>query len=229
LKIEGPLKEARLIQRISRFSALVSLEGRLELVHVPNSGRLDELLTPGRGVLLRKAGTTFRKTGYDLLMVALPNGLVAVDARIPNLLVREALRKGGIPEFRGYRLIREEVRWDGSRVDFLLEGEGERLLLEVKSVTLVREGVALFPDAPTLRGTRHILDLIQAKMSGQGAGVVFVVQREDAHSFSPNFSTDPAFSEALLEAAVAGVKVLAYACKVGKKDVDLNKGLKLAF
>ncbi len=229
MRIQGELQEARFIQRISRFSALVSLEGRVELAHVPNSGRLGELLIPGRGVLLKEVRAPFRKTGYDLLMVTLPDGLVAVDARIPNLLVREALRKGGIPEFPGYRLSREEVRWGESRVDFLLEKGGKRLLLEVKSVTLVRDGVALFPDAPTLRGRRHILDLIQAKRTGHGAGIVFVVQRGDAHSFSPNFSTDPAFSDALLQAAVAGVNVFAYACQVGTRNVGLNKGLELVF
>jgi sugar fermentation stimulation protein A len=222
VRLEGTLVAATFIQRDNRFRATVEVGGQSVWVHVPNSGRLEELFVPGRPVLLRKADLPHRKTKYDLALVKLGQGLVSVDARLPNKLVHEALAAGRMSEFTGYTTIRPEVAYGASRLDFLLEDDEQRCFIEVKSVTLVREGVALFPDAPTQRGQRHVGELAQAVRKGQRAAVVFVVQREDAVIFAPNDEADPVFGQTLRQAARAGVEVYAYLCRVRRDEVALD-------
>ncbi|MFH1929829.1 MAG: DNA/RNA nuclease SfsA [Chloroflexota bacterium] len=153
------LLEATFVARDNRFRATVELNGEYVWAHLANSGRLTELLTPGRRLFLRPATAQGRRTAYDLVLVDLDGVLVSVDARVPNSLVEEALREGNLASFDGYETIRREVRWGGSRLDFVLEDQSRRCLIEAKSVTLVKRGVALFPDAPTIRGRRHVEEL----------------------------------------------------------------------
>ncbi len=146
---------------------------------------------------------------------------MAVDARLPNALLAETLRAGRIAPLRGYGPPRAEVRHGASRLDFLLERPGARCLVETKSVTLVERGVALFPDAPTARGRRHVEALARARRRGTDAAVVFVVQREDAQRFRPNVAADPALARGLARAARAGVRILAYRCRVTRRAITL--------
>ncbi len=220
MKITGKIREATFLQRLNRFSALVAIEGRKEPVYLANSGRMAELLQPGRTVLLQEKSHPHRKTGYDLIMVALGEKLVSVDARVPGRLVYEAIVAGGLPHFHGYSSIHREVTMGRSRLDFLLTNHS-RCFLEVKSVTLVRQGKALFPDAPTLRGRRHLRELSHAREQEDEAGVIFVVQREDAIAFSPHDEMDPEFGRALREALAAGVAVYAYRCRVSPQQLAL--------
>jgi len=227
MKIAAKLIPATFIKRDNRFRVTVRVKGRLVWAHLPNSGRLRELLVPGRCVLLAAAQAPGRLTPYDLLMVDLDGTLVSIDARMPSRLLYEALRVGRLEEFAGYAEVRREVTYGQSRLDLVLEGgaDGGRCFIEAKSVTLVEDGVALFPDAPTQRGRRHLRELARARAEGHRAAVVFVVQRDDAISSSPHDEADPAFGQALREAAQAGVEVYAYKCRVSEREVTLDAPL----
>lgn len=135
-----------------------------------------------------------------------------VGTKVPNQIMREALSSGEVPEFSGYELVRSEPAYGNRRLDFLLAGE-KFCLVEVKSCTLVRDGIALFPDAPTERGRRHLQELARARQEGYRAGVVFVIQREDAKLFMPNDETDPAFGAALRKVVARGVEPIALASR----------------
>jgi len=224
MRICGEKKEATFLERATRFSALVELQGREELAHLPNSGRLGELLTLGRRVIVVERSGLHRKTRYDLIMAYLKDKLVSVDARLPGSLVYEALLRGALPQFNGYSFVRREATYGQSRLDFLL-GSVPPCLLEVKSVTLVREGVAMFPDAPTSRGLRHLRTLMEARREGYRAAVLFVIQREDADCFSPNDEADPDFGSTLREAALSQVDVYAHLCTLTEDEVQLARAV----
>ena len=240
-----PLSPARFVRRLNRFAALVEVEGRLARAHVPNSGRLGELLVPGNRVWLVPGRGVGRSTAWDLLLAAYPaevSGpgswrgtppalapfegggatLVSVDARLPTRLVARALAAGALPELRGYEEVVAEPRVDGGRLDFLLRGGGGRCLVEVKSVTLRDEaGLGRFPDAPTARGARHVEALRRAVESGTRGVVLFVVQREDVVGFRPHDGADPAFGRELRRAAATGVEVVARRCRVTMEGITL--------
>ncbi|HEU5394612.1 MAG TPA: DNA/RNA nuclease SfsA [Candidatus Methylomirabilis sp.] len=211
----------RFIRRLNRFAALVNTQGREERVHVRNSGRLHELLRPGRRVLLDPAATSGRQTRFTLALVRLPSGYVSADAHLPNALVAEALRGRSIPGLAGHRVLRREPPLGRGRADFLLIRGGRQCVLEVKSVTLVQDGVALFPDAPTTRGRRHLTHLIAARRRGLAAAVLFVIQRADVRAFAPNQTADPEFCATLRRAVRAGVRVQALRCHVDPVGVRL--------
>lgn len=216
-----PLIPARFLRRLNRFAVEVRLGRRRALAHLPNSGRLHELLVPGYPVwLARREGP--RRTRYDVQLVALPDGpLVSADARVPNRLFREAWAEGRLPLLRTYARLIPEAPLAGSRVDFGLVGPEGAAYVEVKSVTLVVEGVGLFPDAPTERGRRHLDALMAAVREGARALAVFVVQRPDAVAFRPHDRADPAFGRALRQAVAGGVLVWAYRCHVSLEEIRL--------
>jgi sugar fermentation stimulation protein A len=230
MKIAAKLIPATFVKRDNRFRVTVRMEGHPVWAHLPNSGRLRELLVPGRPVLLAAAQALGRLTPYDLLMVDLDGTLVSIDARMPSRVLYEALQAGRLEEFAGYAEVRREVTYGQSRLDLVLERgpDDGRCFIEAKSVTLVEDGVALFPDAPTQRGRRHLGELARARAEGHRAAVVFVVQRDDATSFSPHDEADPAFGQALREAAQAGVEIYAYKCRVSEREVALDAPLPVA-
>lgn len=217
-----PLVVGQFVRRLSRFAALVRVGEREEAVHVRNSGRLRELLTPSRAVLLEPARGEGRRTRFTLALVRLAHGYVSVDAHLPNAVVEAALREGDAPGCRGARFLRREPAMGRQRADFLVARGEQHCLVEVKSVTLVVDGVALFPDAPTARGRAHLEHLIAARRRGLGAVVLFVIQRDDALAFAPNRWTDPLFAEALRRAVRAGVCVRAVTCRVTRRGVWLD-------
>ncbi len=208
----GNLAEARFKERHNRFLVEVELRGRSVKCHLPNPGRLKELLMPGASVYIQQRPQKGRKTGYDLVAVESGPVLVSIDSRLPNRAVHNLLREGGLMELVEYSTIIPEVRVGSSRIDFLLRN-GRDCYLEVKSCTLVTDSVALFPDAPTERGRRHVEELIHTAKSGSRAIILFVVQRPDARLFRPNDKTDPMFGEALRRASDLGVETLAYGCR----------------
>ncbi|MDX1688805.1 MAG: DNA/RNA nuclease SfsA [Candidatus Promineifilaceae bacterium] len=220
------LRPGRFLSRDNRFRATVVVDGRETWAHVPNSGRLTELFVPGRSLWLAPAAAPHRKTDYDLKLVEYPvpgrgDVLVSVDARLPNPLFAEALAADRLPAFPCTSSEREIVLGD-SRIDFRLQGPGGACWVETKSVTLVEEETALFPDAPTGRGRRHLEELAAAVEAGERAAVVFVVQRPDARQFAPHPTADPAFAETLRAVAAAGVDVRAYACDVSLAAITLS-------
>lgn len=321
----GVLKPATFVRRLNRFAGLVFLEGRTLLAHIPNSGRMEELLRPGTAALVAVREGPQRASALDLVLVARPvdhltagqgagvtpgggpsavqrkmtpaenrtpnpaigaeetvlpplsspwvsGPWVSIDARLPARLLEEAVVHGRLLSFGGYRRIRREIPFGASRLDLLLEppdlpldAPGSRtnldapavrksapvasgkipsppsgeefqavldapsrltmlpVLVETKSVTLVHQGRALFPDAPTERGRRHLEELIRAHQQGWRTVVVFVIQRDDAHSFSPNDQTDRLFGETLRRASRQGVELLAYSCSVTPSKIEIAR------
>lgn len=213
------------------------------MAHLPNSGRLGELLVPGYRAYLAAAGqraraevpfpwpppggagAEARRTPYDLVLVEVGGLLVSCDARLPPLLLAEALALGHLPHALGLAgsipVLREPALGDG-RADLTLAGPGGEVIVETKSITLVEAGVGLFPDAPTERGTHHARKLAGRVAAGKGrAALAFVVQRPDAQAVSPHDRADPAFGQALREAADAGVEVLAFRCTVTRERIRI--------
>jgi sugar fermentation stimulation protein A len=201
------------LDRPNRFIAHVELNGRVETVHVKNTGRCRELLLPGAEVWLTAPGTAGRSTTYDLVAVRKPGGLlVNIDSQAPNTVAREWL------ETRGFDLVRPEFPYGQSRLDFMMERGSEKFLMEVKGCTLEREGIGYFPDAPTERGAKHLREL--AKAEGYRPLLLFVIQMDGIREVRGNRETDPAFCEALEAAKQAGVQVLFLPCHVEPDELS---------
>jgi sugar fermentation stimulation protein A len=206
---------------------VVELEGEVVEAHLPDPGRLKELLLPGATVWVRPASGPGRKTRYTLAMVESASGEpVSVVTTLPNELAAEALEASRIAELADWRVETREYAWGRSRFDFLLaRGDAQRMLLEVKSVTLVEDGRALFPDAVTARGARHVRELTAAMREGLAATVLFVVQRRDAKSVTAARAIDPNFADALEEARESGVRLLGYRCEVTLEEARITESV----
>ena len=225
---------ARFLARPNRFIAQVELEGRVETVHVKNTGRCKELLLPGCTVYLEGSSNPARKTKYDLVAVEKvrpdrPPLFINMDSQAPNKVFAEWMAAGlgedlGLPR---PTLLRPETTWGNSRFDFYWElsekGCGRKGYVEVKGCTLEEQGLALFPDAPTERGVKHLRELIACREAGFEAAVCVVVQMAGMTAFSPNDRTHPEFGAALREAAQAGVRVLAVECAAAPGSLAMTK------
>lgn len=267
MRIAGQLIWAAFIERKSRFMVEVEHEGRRLDCFLANPGRLAEILTPKRKLLLHEAasqgalprereilapkmrillhagepqnavpgeqeiptperklllreGQGRRRTGYDVLAARMDEGLAIMDSRLPNKLVREALLAGALPEFRSFQYRRSEPSFGAGRLDFYLEPD---CYLEVKGCTLVKDGVALFPDAPTLRGARQMKELQEARELGYRACVLFVVGRSGARAFRPHWEMDSAYARALQSAWRSGVAVMAYSSRCEDREILLKE------
>lgn len=198
----GNAMEARFMERPNRFVAKVELNGKVETVHVKNTGRCKELLLPGSRVILSEAGNPARKTRYDLIAVEKVGlGLVNIDSQAPNKVMGEWLST------QGYDVVQPEYTYGKSRIDFYMERGEQKYLLEVKGCTLEQDGVGFFPDAPTERGIKHIHELIRGRKEGYWCGIAFVIQMPKVREVHPNISTHPEFGVAWQEALDAGVKI----------------------
>jgi sugar fermentation stimulation protein A len=222
VELSAELVRARFIARPNRFTAAVEVGGRRVTAHLPNTGRLGEILVPGRQVFLAPAKNPHRKTAFTLVLAEMDVTLVSVDSGAPNVLAYEYLKGRSFVPFSAYDTIRREVTLPGGRYDLLLTHDGlPSLVVEVKGVTLVRDGCALFPDAPTARGTRHLEGLAQARARGLRAAVLFVVTRPDADSFSPNEGADGRFTAALSAARAVGVEAYAFVSRVTRRGAEI--------
>ncbi|MBE6921213.1 MAG: DNA/RNA nuclease SfsA [Ruminococcaceae bacterium] len=206
--------------RSNRFVAHVQIDGNEQIVHVKNTGRCRELLPEGAQVWCEKNDAPNRKTKYDLICVQKGDRLINMDSQAPNAAAGEWLRGGGLPDVHQ---VRSEVKFANSRFDFAFQKEGKPCFMEVKGVTLENDGICAFPDAPTLRGAKHLRELIQAAQAGYGAYVLFVIQMENVQCLRPNDATDPEFGEALRQAERAGVRLLAMDCRVTPDSMTLRK------
>ncbi len=220
MRFGASLARGRFVARRNLFLAEVALGGEVTPCFLPNPGRLPELLVPGAECLVarpapapRAPGAAPRSTAHDLVAIRYAGCWVSVDTRLPNALFREAHERGRIAELADTTIERAEHRHGGSRFDYLLARGGRPVLLEIKSVSLVEDGVARFPDAPTVRGARHVRELTAARREGIDVCALFCVQRPDARALEPNDATDPDFGAALREAHAAGVALLAYVCR----------------
>jgi sugar fermentation stimulation protein A len=192
----------------------------MALAHVPNSGRMTELMVEGATVALRPAPAgSGRRTAYDLIAIRYAGRWVGVDSRLPPALVIDAWRSGLLAAFVDYTTVRREVRFGASRLDVVFEGPQGVAYVEAKSVNLVEGGLALFPDAPTTRGVKHLYELREVVRQGHRAAVVFVVQRDDVRRLRPFAKADPAFARALGEVVNDGVEAYAIACVVARDSL----------
>ena len=224
MKIHGEIVEGKFLERLNRFTAKVLLDGKEQLAHVPTSGRLKELLLPKVDILLRKCPENpKRKTCLDLLQVKSQTGTwVSLDSLLPNAFVEQLLKDEVLEEFSNLQRIQREVKYKNSRFDFYTVDEsGNEGFIEVKSVTLVEDGVAKFPDAPSTRGAKHLEELIEAKKEGYHGAVIFIVQRDDAATFEPNVNTDKVFTHNLIRAYRSGVRIFAFTCKMTMHGIEL--------
>ena len=216
----GEVKKGRFLARPNRFIAHVDIDGAETVCHVKNTGRCRELLVPDARVYLEKGTNPNRKTAWDLIVVEKGSQLINMDSQAPNKVFGEFARTYDPRAVT----VRSEYRYGNSRLDFCLEhGDGTLHFVEVKGVTLEREGHAFFPDAPTERGVRHIRELMEAMRNGHRATVFFVVKMAQVLDFAPNDETHPAFGAALREAAAAGVNVVAYACCVTPDSLVIDR------
>lgn len=213
---------ARFLSRPNRFIALAELGGREIVCHVKNTGRCRELL-PGAEIWLQHMPAPERKTAYDLIAVRKGDQIVNMDSNAPNIVVREWLASGGAGSIPS--LIRSEVTHGDSRFDLYFESAGRVSFLEVKGVTLEEDGVALFPDAPTERGVKHLKGLCRCVEEGFGACAVFLVQMKGVSRFEPNRRTHPAFAEALAEARATGVRLIALDSLVTPDEIRADREL----
>ena len=208
------------LSRPNRFAARVLLEGREETVHVKNTGRCRELLVPGARVWLTRSGNPNRKTAYDLIAAEKGDRLINMDAQAPNQVFGAWARSGRFVP--GLTLLKAEQAHGDSRFDFYWEAGDRKGFLEVKGVTLERNGAVFFPDAPTERGVKHLHGLTACLAEGFEAAVCFVVQMENVAFFSPNDETHPAFGAALRAARGAGVQILALDCRVTPNSLEIG-------
>lgn len=222
----GPTLEGRLLERPNRFLALVELPGGQPVrAHVPNPGRMHEFMTPGRRLMLRPAATAGRRTSHDLLAVHYAGGWVCIDNRIGAKLARLAIESMAIPELQPYRDVAVEVACGASRLDYQLTGDGPPCWVELKSCTLVEDGHGRFPDAPTVRGRRHLAELIERVAAGERAAVMFMIQRPDAASIGPQDETDPEFGDMLRAAIAAGVSAVGYTSSWNQDGLTLGRAV----
>ena len=225
MKIKGPLINAIFIERPNRFITIIEIGGEKHKSHLPDPGRLKELLIPGASLLVRPApGNKKRSTAFTTIMVNLKGQWIPLVSTLPNQFVKYSFQKNRIPIFQKYKLVRPEVAIRNHRFDFLLSNKsGKNFYLEVKSVTFVEEGIAKFPDAVTTRGMNHAKTLTDLVRDGEFTGILFVCQRPDATLFEPMWDRDPMFSNVLFNAYNMGVKVWCITLNVSQTEISFNK------
>ena len=208
--------------RPNRFIAEVEVDGNLEIAHVPNTGRCKELLVKNAIVWLKPSDNPNRKTKFSLHFVENKGVLVSLYSQQANSIVYDAIVEGKINELVGYNHHQREKSVDNSRIDIYLENSnGDSCFVEVKGVTLIIDGEARFPDAPTERGAKHLKELIKLKKEGNRCCVFFLIQHPAGNFFRPNWENDPLFSETLNEAFEEGVEILVYRCDNQLDGIDL--------
>ena len=206
----------KFVDRPNRFTAHVEIDGVTETVHVKNTGRLSSLLIPGNTVSLEKSANPNRKTKYDLIAVEDPKlGWVNVDSQVPNKVVLEWLKT------KDYDFIKPEYVYGDSRIDFYMEKDGTKYLMEVKGCTQEIGGIGYFPDAPTDRGVRHLRELMKAVSEGYKCYVAFVISMTGITEVRPNAEIHREFAETFYEAKTAGVEVLNLTCRVTRDELEV--------
>lgn len=219
------IHKGKFLSRPNRFIANVEIDGKAEVCHVKNTGRCKELLIEGCTVWLEHSDSESRKTAFDLVAVEKGDRLINMDSQAPNKAVGEWLREK-MP-FGDSFSVYPEKKYGNSRFDFYLESQDRKIFMEVKGCTLEKDGVVLFPDAPTLRGVKHIEELSHCLDEGYESYIMILVQMSDVKYFTPNYDTHPEFGEALEKASRKGVKILCYDCNVTHDSMTVGKPVKV--
>jgi len=216
------------LKRPNRFIAHVLINGEEEIVHVKNTGRCKELLIPGAKVVLEDySQNPNRKTRYSLIAVWKGEMLVNMDSQVPNEVVFEALREGKINEIGDISYLKREVAFGSSRYDIYYESKDKKAFMEVKGVTLEDKGIAMFPDAPTERGAKHVLEMMEAVKEGYEGTIFFLIQMKGPKELRPNWQMDENFSEAVKLASENGVRIIAYDSIVSENSIIIDKPVKI--
>ncbi len=215
------IRKGIFLSRPNRFIAQDMINGNVEKAHVKNTGRCRELLVEGAPVYLQQHAGIKRKTALSLIGVEKGSRLVNIDSQAPNRVIHEWLLEGKL--LRGIRFIKPEFTYGGSRFDFFVETDRDKVLIEVKGVTLEEDNIALFPDAPTERGVRHVFELCDSINEGYSAYILFVIQMEGVRYFTPNARTHQAFADALKYAEKHNVKIMAVDCEVCENSLKIAK------
>lgn len=214
------IKKAKFLSRPNRFVAEIEIDGQKAMAHVKNTGRCKELLLPQADIYVREVDNPNRKTKYDLISVYKGETLVNIDSQIPNQVFHDWVLNTEF--FSHIKLIKPEYTYKNSRFDFYLETQTDKILVEVKGVTLEENGVAMFPDAPTERGVKHLYQLMESLAEGYQAYIFFVIQMKGINYFTPNSKTHLAFAQALAQAQAGGVKVLAMDCEITSDSIKAS-------
>lgn len=214
------IHEGIFIKRLNRFIAEVKINNQIEKVHVKNTGRCQELFIEGVVCYLEKSDNPNRKTGYSLIAIYKDKALINIDSQVPNQVIYDSLLEGKIigqiPTF-----LKREQTYGHSRFDMYYETESDKGYIEVKGVTLEVNGVAMFPDAPTTRGSKHVRELTKGLKEGYKNYIVLLIQMSNIEYFTPNTIRDPDFSKALSEAVQAGVILKCYTSTIKKDCIEL--------
>ena len=223
MKIPGPLIKGSFVDRPNRFLTIVKIKNRYVESHLPDPGRLKEILTPGRVLFLRKHSSNIkRKTKFTTVLTDINGELVSLISSLPNQFVKECIELNQLSFLNGLKIKKQEISYGKHRFDFLLMKNKKQFYLEVKSVTYVKNRVAKFPDAITERGKNHVNELCSLSKQGFQTGIIFVVQRSDADIFQPMWDRDPKFAMALNNAYKAGVKVWCITLNISKTEISFK-------
>lgn len=223
-----PLLRGVLVRRYKRFLADVDLEdGRRITAHTANTGRMQGLCEPGSQVFVSQHDNPKRKLPFTWELIRIGRRLVGVDPTRSNALVAEALEAGGVPELQGYQQVTREVRWGASRLDFCLRGGDTECFIEVKTATLQHGDSVLFPDGVSVRGQRHLQELVACCQAGYRAVIFFVVQRADIATVGLADHIDPDYGRLFREALAEGVEAIAYGCRVNQRGIRLAHALRV--
>lgn len=221
------IRKATFIKRPNRFIAHVMLDNQEEIVHVKNTGRCKEIFLKDATVLLEESNNPNRKTKYSIIGAYKKGTLINTDAQIPNYVVHEGINEKKIKELCDVSFLKKEVTFGNSRFDLYFETNTSKGFIEVKGVTLEENKAALFPDAPTVRGTKHIYEMIHAVEKGYVGYIFFLIQMQGIKCFTPNQKMDPAFTEALKSAQNLGVNILAYDSYVKEDEIIIGKEIEV--
>jgi len=219
------IKSGIFISRPNRFIAIVIIDGKEEICHVKNTGRCRELLIPGTTVFLEEHDNKNRKTKFSLIGVMKGNRLINMDSQAPNKVVYEWIKAGNL--FQNVNLLKSEKTFGNSRFDLYVETDDKKIYIEVKGVTLEEDNIVRFPDAPTIRGIKHIYELIECKNQGFDAYIIFVIQMKEVAYFEPNDKTHKEFGEALRVARDSGVNIIAYDSIITEDSINIHKEVKV--
>lgn len=218
--IYNNIKPAKFLFRPNRFIAEIEIEGKHEIAHVKNTGRCKELLIAGADIFVQEFDTALRKTKYDLISVYKGDRLINMDSQVPNKAFAEYAAQGRF--LSNLSCIKGEVTYKSSRFDFYAETDSHKIFIEVKGVTLEKDNICMFPDAPTQRGIKHITELIDAAKNGYDAYIVFVVQMDNVTHFTPNYETHKEFGQMLKSAKANNVKLLAITSTITADSIVLK-------